>query len=182
MAITENRVAGCLGERECKVTTIPENVVTKLKEQENVRIVSSEGKRPIAISGIRYGDENWSTLLEWAAPSLFQHVVSVVYHPKPDENWIRASPNLRAQYLGELKALCRECSLESITVAETVYGRHGDLFNHGKSSWTTLPAKLQEPGSMYPVLAAVRQGSYMCDIMYQYADCLITIAVYKNSQ
>ena len=72
---------GVLGEGECKVKTILENIVTKLKAQENVRIVSSEGKRHIAISGIKYGDENWSTIAEWAAQSLSEHVVNVITTP-----------------------------------------------------------------------------------------------------
>ncbi len=179
----------------CTSTTIPDKILAKLKTF-NVNIVGKE--RPLAIFQIRYGDDAWKILREWAIQSTFEHTVRLLFHPKTAENSVRdvlgngkAYP-IQAQYLQELRSLCKECSDESQNIMNScghragcqrsLFNFPGEYFYHAKCSWDTIPAKLQSPSAQYPVLSRMPSKSYLCDMLFDYADCGICVSVYKDGE
>jgi hypothetical protein len=178
----------------CTVTTIPDSIVENLKTL-SVQIVGEE--RPLAISGIQYGDRPWEVLKEWATRSSFEHSVALLHHPMTNEFSVtnvlgngRPYPIL-PQYIEELRSLCKECSEESKNKFKSerneghqrsFLGGPGEYFYHAKYSWDTLAAHLQSPGTQYPLLSRLPPNAYICDMMFKYADCLITVSVYKESE
>jgi hypothetical protein len=135
--------------------------------------------------------------MEWATRYNFEHTVILVNHPRTKELSVRTVLGngkpypILPQYLQELRSLCKECSDESQNVfnsenhgdadsQRSLFGFPGEYFYHGKYSWDTLTAKLQSPGAQYPLLSRLPPKAYICDIMYYYADCGISVSVYKK--
>jgi hypothetical protein len=184
---------------KCAVLTIPERIVMELRKLQ-VNVLGEQ--RPLALPDIRYGDEPWTILKKWAARSCCEHAVFLAHHPGSAGKSVRhvlgnGSYQIVGQFRDELKSLCKECSEESREhrkdfqheVPERLNSGScrsplgaGEHFYHGKYSWDTLPAKLQSPLSKYPLLSRMPENAYICDMMYQYPDCLIIVRVHKKSK
>lgn len=181
----------------CTVNTIPDILVENLKKL-GVEVIGEE--RPLAISQIQYEDEPWKILRKWATSTVgcdFQHSVVLAHYPKSKNFSVtnvlgsgRPNPVL-PQFSMELRSLCRECSEISRKEFESkqiegyqpfVYEECGEYFYHGKYSWDTLVTRLQSPGPQYPLLSRLPPRAYICDIMYNYADCAIFVSVFKTSE
>ncbi len=160
----------------------------------DVSIIGDE--RPFGISEIQYDDKPWKILMEWATQHNFEHTVIILNQPRTKELSVRTLLGkgkpypILPQYLQELRSLCKECSEESQQVfnaknhgADTqrsLFEFPGEYFYHGKYSWDTLTTKLQSPSAQYPLLSSLPPKAYICDIIYNYADCEIIVSVYKN--
>jgi hypothetical protein len=169
-----------------------------LDQLKNFRVQIVGEERPLGLSQIRYGDEPWEILKEWATHCSFEHSVVLVHHPSTKDMSVtnllgngKPYPVL-PQYLQELRSLCKKCSEESqktfkseVRIAgyqPSFRGGPGEYFYHGKYSWDTLTAHLQAPGAQYPLLSRLPPNAYICDIMYTYVDCGIVVSVYKRSE
>ncbi len=177
----------------CTRRAIPDSILDNLKKFK-VDIVGHE--RPLGISRIQYGDEPWKMLKEWATHCNCEHTAVLVHHPSTEENSVhvvlKKGKGILSDCIQELRSLCKECSDMSqnkfnseghgADFQRSLFGLPGEYFFHGEFSWDTLISKLQSPGAQYPVLSSLPEKAYICDIIYNYADCGITVSVHKESR
>ncbi|KAI3658392.1 hypothetical protein MP638_001392 [Amoeboaphelidium occidentale] len=171
-------------------TKIPLNVINELSAN-GACVNKLEGEEFYSVTEITFGDKAWITYEKWASGINKDSRVGANFGPGPDivNTALLPSDNFVAAIQREARSIIHRFA--GLNVQDFENGNQPQIgppipappiftrIHHAKLALSGLMNRIQDPPLDYPVLRALRSGSYICTIDQQWANAGVEIVLFK---
>ena len=155
------------------------------------RVTKCPGEDLHSVEGVLYGSPVWDIYEQWAASSGGDPQLTCGFWPSADIVRTALAPpeHMAGAITREVQSLIyyyAQLRAEDIDAAgEAPIGAPLPAppaivhVHHAKLALSALMSRIQHPPENYPILAALRAGSYICNISQVWSNTVVDIVLYK---
>jgi hypothetical protein len=169
---------------------IPMRVLNRLKRAG--ANVTDLARNQFFVQNIRFGDAAWDVLSTFAESSSVDPMVFIAFFPLGEyaHSCLAPSRALEGEILREARSIASHYAplmthefvmgVQPLIPGPLLFPPIGIMIQHPKIALIALVSRIRHPRHPgYPTLTAIRPGSYICTIFYQWRNALHSFPVHK---